>query len=108
MNFDADWDRVNVEIVTIHDERYGNPFFQRICFYTAGSLTVQAYFDRIRIAGRASQTAMLVESAADRWGVPVAELETEPSVVVHPASDRRLSYGEIVSFTDGGRKRCRK
>ncbi len=95
---DADWDKVNVETVTIHDERYGNPFFQNM-LYTAGSLTVQAYFDRIRIAG-AQARRLLVESAADRWGVPVAELETEPSVVVHPASERRLSYGEIASFTE--------
>ena len=94
---DADWDKVNVETVTIHDERYGNPFFQNM-LYTAGSLTVQAYFDRIRIAG-AQARRLLVESAADHWGVPVAELETEPSVVVHPASERRLSYGELASFT---------
>ncbi len=95
---DADWDKVIVETVTVHDEAYGNPFFQNM-LYTAGSLTVQAYFDRIRIAG-AQARRLLVESAATRWGVPVAELETEPSVVVHPASGRRLSYGEIAGFTE--------
>ena len=95
---DADWDKVNVETVAFHDEAYGNPFFQNM-LYTAGSLTVQAYFDRIRIAG-AQARRLLAESAAARWGVPVAELETEPSVVVHPASGQRLSYGEIASFTE--------
>jgi isoquinoline 1-oxidoreductase beta subunit len=94
---DADWDKVRVETVTVHDEAYGNPFFQNM-LYTAGSLTVQAYFDRIRRAG-AQARRLLVESAADHWGVALADLETEPSVVVHPATDRRLTYGEIAAFT---------
>ena len=33
-----------------------------------------------------------------KWGVPVGELSTEPSVVVHNASNRRMSYGEIAGF----------
>jgi len=94
---DADWDKVRVETVAVHDEAYGNPFFQNM-LYTAGSLTVHAYFDRMRHAG-AQARRLLVESAADHWGVALAELETEPSVVVHPATDRRLTYGEIAAFT---------
>lgn len=95
---DADWDKVKIETVAVHDEAYGNPFFQNM-LYTAGSLTVQAYFERIRLAG-AQARKLLVESAAARWGVPVTELETEPSVVIHAASGQRLSYGEIASFTE--------
>ncbi len=34
------------------------------------------------------------------WSVPVAELTTEPSVVVHAKSGRRLSYGEIAAFAE--------
>ena len=33
-----------------------------------------------------------------KWNVPVGELSTEPSVVVHKASGRRISYGEIAAF----------
>ncbi|HEY5622867.1 MAG TPA: molybdopterin cofactor-binding domain-containing protein [Gammaproteobacteria bacterium] len=95
---DADWNLVDVHTVTIHDEAYGNPFFQNM-LYTAGSLTVQAYFDRVRIAG-AQARRILVESAAGYWGVPADELETEPSVVVHAPSGRRLTYGEIAGFTE--------
>jgi len=94
---DADWDNVIVETVSFHDEAYGNPFFQNM-LYTAGSLTIQAYFEPMRRAG-AQARKLLLQSAADTWGVPVAELQTEPSVVVHPASGRRLSYGEIVANT---------
>ncbi len=91
---DADWNNVVVETVSVHDEAYGNPFFQNM-LYTAGSLTVQAYFEPLRRAG-AQARKLLVQSAADEWGVPAADLVTEPSVVVHPASGRRLSYGELV------------
>ena len=95
---DADWDKVRVETVSFHDEAYGNPFFQNM-LYTAGSLTVQAYFDPLRRAG-AQARKLLMQSAAAHWDVPVGELATEPSVVVHPASGRRLSYGEIVAFAE--------
>ena len=92
---DADWDNVVVETVSFHDEAYGNPFFQNM-LYTAGSLTVQAYFEPLRRAG-AQARKLLMQSAAAEWGVPVEELDTEPSVVVHPASGRRLSSTEPVS-----------
>ncbi len=95
---DADWDKVIVETVSFHDEAYGNPFFQNM-LYTAGSLTIQAYFEPMRRAG-AQARKLLLQSAARLWDVPVGELETEPSVVVHPASGRRLSYGEIVANTE--------
>ena len=41
---------------------------------------------------------VLLEAAAQRWGAPPSELTTEPSVVVHRASGRRLSYREIAAF----------
>jgi isoquinoline 1-oxidoreductase beta subunit len=37
-------------------------------------------------------------AAAGRWNVPVAEVAAEPGAVVHRASNRRLSYGEIAAF----------
>ncbi len=43
---------------------------------------------------------MLLDNAAKSFGVPVEELTTEPSVVVHAKSGRRLSYGEIASFAE--------
>ena len=93
---DADWEKVIVETVAVHDTAYGNPYSQDM-LYTAGSLTVQAYFERLRRAGGQARK-LLMQAAAERWEVPAAELETEPSVVLHPPSGRRLSYGEIAAF----------
>ena len=43
---------------------------------------------------------MLLDNAAKKLGVPVAELTTEPSAVVHAKSGRKLGYGEIVAFAE--------
>ena len=41
---------------------------------------------------------MLLQNAAEKWGVDAATLRTEPGVVVNPANGQRLSYGEIAAF----------
>ena len=43
---------------------------------------------------------MLLDNAARKLGVPVEELTTEPSVVVHAKSGRKLSYGDIAAFAE--------
>ena len=65
--------------------------------YTAGSATVTGYYKSVRQFG-AQVRRVLIENAARHWGVPVAELTTEPNVVVHAKSGRKLGYGEIASF----------
>jgi isoquinoline 1-oxidoreductase beta subunit len=51
----------------------------------------------MRLAG-AQARRVLIDAVAAKWGVPAAELSTGPSVVVHTASNRRISYGEIAAF----------
>ena len=58
---------------------------------------MKGYFKGLRLAG-AQARRVLIDAAAARWNVPAAELTTEPSVVVHKATGRRLSYGEIAAF----------
>src|SRR5262249_39433336 len=43
---------------------------------------------------------VLLDNAANKLAVPVAELSTEPSVVVHAKSGRKLSYGDIAAFAE--------
>ena len=43
---------------------------------------------------------VLLDNTARRWNVPVAELTTEPSMVIHEKSGRRLGYGEIAEFVE--------
>ena len=62
-----------------------------------GSRAVMMYWNDLRIAG-AQVRKVLIANAAEKWGVDSKTLKTEPSVVVDPASGRRLSYGEIAAF----------
>ncbi len=93
---DADWSRVRIVPAAPDDKIYGNPGFRGL-MYTAGSATVTGYWDVARTFGAQVRRVML-ENAARSWGVPIAELDTEPSAVVHAGTGRRLSYGEIAAF----------
>ncbi|HEY4748133.1 MAG TPA: molybdopterin cofactor-binding domain-containing protein, partial [Steroidobacteraceae bacterium] len=93
---DADWSRVRIVPAAPDDKIYGNPGFRGL-MYTAGSATVTGYWDVARTFG-AQVRRVVMESAASKWGVPLAELSTEPSVVVHAKTGRRISYGEIAAF----------
>ena len=93
---DADWSKVVIVPAPPNDKLYGNPGFGGL-MYTAGSNAVRAYYQPLRLFG-AQVRRLLLENAARRWSVPVGELTTEPSVVVHAKSGRRLSYGEIAAF----------
>ena len=68
--------------------------------YTAGSNAVTSYYTPLRQFG-AQVRRVLLDNAAKKLGVPVEELTTEPSVVVHAKSGRRLSYGEIAGVRRG-------
>jgi len=91
---DVDLDRVSVEQSPPSDKLYGNPalFNAQI---TGGSMSVQGYFKPLRQAGAAARQ-MLLAAAAARLKVAIGELDTEPGVVVHAKSGRRLAYGDLV------------
>src|SRR5438477_3130419 len=92
---DADWSRVVIVPAAPDDKIYGNPGFRGL-MYTAGSATVTGYWDVARTFG-AQVRRVMMENAARLWNMPLAELSTEPSTVVHAKSGRRLGYGEIAA-----------
>ncbi|HER19561.1 MAG TPA: xanthine dehydrogenase family protein molybdopterin-binding subunit, partial [Chromatiales bacterium] len=67
---------------------------------TGGSATVRGFYTQLREVG-ASARELLVRAAANRWGVPVSELRTEPGVVVHTASGRQAEYRDLVADAAG-------
>ncbi len=93
---DADWSRVRIVPAAPDDKIYGNPGFRGL-MYTAGSATVTGYWDVARTFG-AQVRRVMMENSARKWDVPLAELSTEPSTVVHAKTGRRTSYGEIAAF----------
>ncbi len=94
---DADWDKVSLEMAPADPETYGYSRRGRKSMGIYGSLAVRSYYTQMRIIG-AQVRKVLLQAAATEWGVDAAELTTEPSVVVHAATNRRLTYGEIAAF----------
>jgi isoquinoline 1-oxidoreductase beta subunit len=94
---DADWSMVKAVFPPEWNEKkFGNPQWNGL-FNTTASLATRGYFKPMRIAG-AQARRILIDAVAAKWGVPAAELSTEPSVVLHKASNRRIGYGEIAGF----------
>lgn len=95
---DADWSKVQIVPAPVIEKIYGNPGFGGM-MYTAGSNAVRSYYDNLRLFG-AQARRVLLDNAAKKFGVSVDELTTEPSVVVHSKSGRKLTYGEIAAFAE--------
>ncbi len=94
---DADWSKVKVEFAPANPKVYGNNHHLfNGAQITAASVAVAGYFTPLRMAG-AQARKVLLDAVAEKWKVPVAELTTSNSTVIHDKS-RRISYGEIVAF----------
>ncbi|MCM8744352.1 xanthine dehydrogenase family protein molybdopterin-binding subunit [Pseudomonas koreensis] len=61
---------------------------------TGGSMSVRMSYPVMRRLGALAR-AMLLQAGAQKLGVPVSELSTEPGKVVHAKSGRSLAYGEL-------------
>ncbi len=97
-DLDADWSKVRVSETPDNDQVYGNPLF-KILFgseqlSTVGSFSVTGYYEKLRLTG-AQARKILIANAATAWNVPAEELTTEPGMVVHAKSNRKISYGDI-------------
>ncbi len=90
---DAEWEDVTVRTAPVA-AAFNHAMFRGQ--YTVASLTVRGYWIPARTAG-AQVRAVLMQAAANEWGVDPAEVSTEPGVVVGP-SGQRLSYGEIAAL----------
>jgi isoquinoline 1-oxidoreductase subunit beta len=90
---DADWSKVKIAQSPI-DPAYDHPIFKSQ--FVVGSLSTRGYWMQVRTAG-AQARRVLIDAAAATWNVPADQLTTEPGFVVHAASKRKLSYGEIAA-----------
>jgi isoquinoline 1-oxidoreductase beta subunit len=90
---DADWAAVTVRPALLDENVYG---WQG----AGGSTSIWESWETLRNAAAAVRE-MLVQAAAARWNVPGSELTTQQSRVLHAASDRSLSYGELAGEVAG-------
>ena len=65
-------------------------------FNATGSRGIRESQDYMRKGGAAARM-MLVQAAAEAWGVPAAECVAANSVITHNASNRQTSYGKVAA-----------
>lgn len=95
---DADWSKVEVQHAPPNDKLYGNPAFG--LQVTGNSNSIRAWWTPLRKAG-ATTRAMLVQAAANQWGVEPASCTAAKGEVVHTATGRKLAYGALALAAQG-------
>src|SRR5436189_248708 len=90
---EADWSKVRIESAPA-DKAYTNPMFGMQG--TGGSTSVRAAYTPLRKAGAAARE-MLLNAAAETWGVDKAACRAEQGAAIHATSTRRLTYGKLVA-----------
>jgi len=89
---DCDWAKVTTEYPTpgqsvARKRPWGN-------FSTGGSRGIRESNEYVRKGG-ATARIMLVQAAANAWGVPAAECSAANSVITHKPSGRTTTYGKV-------------
>jgi len=86
---EADWKRVTVVQALGDEAKYGNQ-------NTDGSFSVRMFFEPMRKSG-AMARMMLEQAAAKKWGVPSEECKASNHEVIHEATGKKASFGELAS-----------
>jgi len=85
---DADWKQIEIEQAGA-STLFGDQT-------TGGSASIRTTWDPMRKAGAAARE-MLISAAASTWNVPRSSCTAESGHIKHAATNRSLSYGELVS-----------
>jgi isoquinoline 1-oxidoreductase beta subunit len=86
--------QIRVEHAPPNDKLYANP---KLGFQaTGGSTSIAAFYEPFRQAGAVART-MLVAAAAETWGVDASSCRAASGTVLHDASNRSLTYGDLAT-----------
>jgi isoquinoline 1-oxidoreductase beta subunit len=89
---ECDWSKVTTEYPTPGQNLARNRVWRN--FSTGGSQGIRQSQDYVRQGGAAARQ-MLVQAAANGWGVPVGECQVSKGVISHPTSGRSTTYGKV-------------
>ena len=84
---ECDWKKIRTEFPGIDRAFGGNQG-------VVGSASIRTSWQPLRQAG-ATAREMLIQAAAQKWGVDHSQCRAENNAVIHTATNARLSYGEL-------------
>ncbi|PAW74837.1 MAG: isoquinoline 1-oxidoreductase [Opitutia bacterium Tous-C4FEB] len=82
------WKEISIEQGDFDEKKFGNQS-------AGGSNSTPNNYDNFHLVGATVRT-MLVEAAAQTWGVPAAECRAEKAAVIH-TSGKSLTYGQLAA-----------
>lgn len=91
---ECDWNKVTTEYPTPGQNLARNRVWGDMS--TGGSRGIRSSHEYVRKGGAAARS-MLLQAAAERWKVPVAELTVSKGVVTHAQSKRTTTYGKLAA-----------
>ncbi|MFL5033925.1 MAG: molybdopterin cofactor-binding domain-containing protein [Microvirga sp.] len=89
---EGDWSKVTTEYPTPGQNLARNRVWQS--YSTGGSRGIRESNEYVRKGGAAARE-MLIQAAANAWGVPASECKAAKSVVTHTPSGRTTTYGKV-------------
>jgi isoquinoline 1-oxidoreductase subunit beta len=95
---DVGLDQVALEAAPPDESLYSHPILRDQI--TGGSMGLRGSWDTLRVVG-ATARSMLIGAAAQRWRVNAADCTTRRGEVLHVASNRRATYGELADAAAG-------
>jgi isoquinoline 1-oxidoreductase beta subunit len=92
---ECDWSKVKTEYPTpgqnlARDRVWGS-------FSTGGSQGIRGSHQYVREGGAVARV-LLIEAAADAWGVPIGECSASASVITHRPTGRKTTYGKVAAM----------
>jgi isoquinoline 1-oxidoreductase beta subunit len=91
---DCDWSRVKVQMISPGQNLARKRVWRDMS--TGGSRGIRGSQDYMRQGGAAARTVLL-QAAANQWGVAVSEVTVSKGVITHTGTGRKLSYGKVAS-----------
>ena len=91
---DCDWSRVKVQMVSAGQNLARKRVWRDMS--TGGSRGIRGSQDYMRQGGAAARTVLL-QAAANQWGVAVSEVTVSKGVITHTGTGRKLTYGKVAS-----------
>lgn len=91
---ECDWKKITIDYPTPGESLKRKGVWGS--FSTGGSRGIRTSEDYVRKGGAAARI-MLIQAAANQWGVPAAECLAVNSIISHQASGRAISFGKVAA-----------